>query len=433
MEQQVSVVAATEDNSVVTLLKIADIQIDPNRRKADMAVVEDLAKSIAEVGLMHPIVVDTGHTLIAGLHRLEAVKALGRDKIKCTVINVEGLRAKLAEMDENFVRRPLTEKQKCEILFQRKQIYEALHPETKRGGDRKSEKIKTAQRRFDFEKPKTFTEDTAEKLGVSKTSVERRVRIAQKLTPEAKEAFDDDQFKLQEALKLTHIDPEHQEEAARQYVSGEIRSIGDYRPGNPGVTDKKSEDKSQEDDNAMSVKLETPKAEESPHNAAVETVSVSSLPQSSTENHDVSVLEPPISNENGVKESERQQSGHTDTDSPEKSDSPASVARDAPKAAKTETPPPKEKPRRAPTIKEIVADLKDADKERPCTPDIFMMEFGRFIEGLIDHIEWFEMPDYTGVFSELTEEQYQTLHEKQKSVRSSMDKFMKLVRRKMKK
>ena len=80
-----------------------------------------------------------------------------------------------------------------------------------------------------------------------------------------------------------------------------------------------------------------------------------------------------------------------------------------------------------------MADLKDADKERPCTPDIFMMEFGRFIEGLIDHIEWFEMPDYTGVFSELTEEQYQTLYEKQKSVRSSMDKFMKLVRRKMKK
>ena len=62
-----------------------------------------------------------------------------------------------------------------------------------------------------------------------------------------------------------------------------------------------------------------------------------------------------------------------------------------------------------------------------------MMEFGRFIDGLIDHIEWFEMPDYTGVFSDLTEEQYQTLREKQKSVRSSMDKFMKLVRRKMKK
>ena len=46
MEEKVSVVAVTEDDSMVTLLKIADIQIDPNWRKADMAVVEDLAKSI---------------------------------------------------------------------------------------------------------------------------------------------------------------------------------------------------------------------------------------------------------------------------------------------------------------------------------------------------------------------------------------------------
>ena len=338
----------------------------------------------------------------------------------------------MVEIDENFVRSSLSEMDRNDILSRRKELYEQLHPQVKHGGDRRSEEIKRTNCPFEIDRPKSFVEDTAEKLHLSPKTIQRRIRISRAITPEAKSVIRsaEEKFSQDEELKLTHVDAAHQEEAAQQYLAGKIRSIGDYTPDNPGVTDEKSEDEPQED-GTMPIKPETPRAEESTHSAAVETVSVPSLPQPETENHDVSALEPPISSGKGVKEAERQQSGHTD--SPEKSDSPAIVARDAPKAAKTESPPPKEKSRRAPTIKEIVADLKDADKERPCTPDIFMMEFGKFIEGLIDHIEWFEMPDYTGVFSELTEEQYQTLYEKQKSVRSSMDKFMKLVRRKMKK
>ena len=415
-------------------IKIDEIKINPGRRQVDENAVKELAKSMNALNLLNPIIVDAGHTLLAGLHRIEAAKLLGWTEISAFVGNFTELQAELVEIDENFVRSPLSDMQRNDMLLRRKQIYEELHPETKKGGDRKSEEIKTTPCRFDLEQAKPFTQDAAEKLHLSRRTVERRVHIASSLTPEAKKVIRgaEDKFPQKETLKLTHVDAAHQEEAARQYVSGKIRSIGDYRPDNPGETDEKSEDKPQED-GTMPIKPETPRAEESTHSAAVETVSVPLLPQPDTENHDVSALEPPISNESGVKEAERQQSGHTDTDSPEKNGSPASVAQDAPKAAKTESPPPKEQPRRVPTIKEIVADLKDADKERPCTPDIFMMEFGRFIEGLIDHIEWFEMPDYTGVFSELTEEQYQTLYEKQKSVRSSMDKFMKLVRRKMKK
>ena len=408
-------------------IKIDEIKINPGRRQVDENAVKELAKSMSALTLLNPIIVDTGHTLLAGLHRIEAAKLLGWKEISAFVGDFTELQAELVEIDENFVRSPLSDMERNDMLLRRKQIYEELHPETKNGGDRKSEKIRMTRCHSDFEPPKSFIEDTADKLGISKRTVARRVRIAQELTPEAKSVIKgaEKNFPQKETLKLTHVDTAHQEEAARQYLAGEIRSVRDYKPDNPGATDEKSENEPQED-GTMPIKSEAPKAEESAHSAVVETVSVPTLPQPDTENHDVSALEPPISNENGGKEAERQQSG-------EKSGSPASLARDAPKATKTESPPPKEQPRRVPTIKEIVADLKDADKERPCTPDIFMMEFGRFIEGLIDHIEWFEMPDYTGVFSELTEEQYQTLYEKQKSVRSSMDKFMKLVRRKMKK
>ena len=47
--------------------------------------MKELADSILEVGLINPIMVDQAHTLIAGLHRLEAMKLLGRTKIECTM------------------------------------------------------------------------------------------------------------------------------------------------------------------------------------------------------------------------------------------------------------------------------------------------------------------------------------------------------------
>ena len=47
------------------------------RRNTQQRNVEELARSIAAVGLMNPITVTQDNTLIAGLHRLEAVKLLG--------------------------------------------------------------------------------------------------------------------------------------------------------------------------------------------------------------------------------------------------------------------------------------------------------------------------------------------------------------------
>ena len=474
-------------------IKIDEIKINPGRREADASVVKTLAESMSALSLLTPIIVDTEHTLIAGLHRIEAAKLLGWTEIATFVGDFDELQAELVEIDENFVRSPLSDMERNELLFRRKQIYEELYPETKNGGDKCSEESRTARCGSAFGAHKAFAKDAAEKLGISPSTVERRVRIAKELTPEAKSVIQgaEKKFSQKEALKLTHVDAAHQGEAARRYIAGEIRSVRDYNPDNPGATDKKSGNEPQED-GTMSIKPETPKAEQSPPDAVAEAVSIPASARTDTENHNISMLEPPISSEEGVEETGRQESGHTDLpeakdrpesaahdasenakaesppppdtanrdvsaleppissgkgvkaterqsarmDSPPKNGAPQSDTRDAPNAAKAESapsPPPKEQPRRVPTIKEIVADLKDADKERPCTPDIFMMEFGRFIEGLIDHIEWFEMPDYTGVFSELTEEQYQTLYEKQKSVRSSMDKFMKLVRRKMKK
>ena len=113
------------------LVPISKITVNPGRREALPGDVKELADSIAEVGLINPIMVDQSHTLIAGLHRLEAMKLLGRTEIECTVSDLDGLQVALAEIDENFVRKDLSDDEFRELLLRRKEIYESLHPETK--------------------------------------------------------------------------------------------------------------------------------------------------------------------------------------------------------------------------------------------------------------------------------------------------------------
>ena len=109
-------------------MRIPIFQINANagRREADPEAVQKLADSISKVGLLNPITVNQEYTLIAGLHRLEAAKRLGWTEIKCTVSNLEGLQAELAEIDENFVRKDLSDDEFRELLLRRKEIYESL-------------------------------------------------------------------------------------------------------------------------------------------------------------------------------------------------------------------------------------------------------------------------------------------------------------------
>ena len=89
-------------------IKISNIRINPGRREATTEAIEELAQSIAAVGLLNPITLDQNNTLVAGLHRLEAAKLLGWTEIECNVIGMSDLQAELAEIDENIIRTRLT-------------------------------------------------------------------------------------------------------------------------------------------------------------------------------------------------------------------------------------------------------------------------------------------------------------------------------------
>ena len=194
-------------------IKISEIKINPGRRDTQQRNVEELARSIAAVGLMNPITVTQDNTLIAGLHRLEAVKLLGWTEIECTVSDADGLQAELAEIDENFVRAGLSHRELGDLLLRRKELYEAIHPET-RQGQRNGQTAKNDKLTVLAAKP--FSEDTADKLGISKRTVERLVQTAANLTPEAKKTIRDagDKITKGDALKISQLPPDQQAEAA---------------------------------------------------------------------------------------------------------------------------------------------------------------------------------------------------------------------------
>ena len=213
-------------------IPISEIKINPERRKADPAHIKELSKSIADVGLLNPITVNEDHTLIAGLHRLEAAKLLGWTEIECTVCGIDSIRAELAEIDENVIRRNLTNTELNDLLARRKKLYETLHPETiaRNRPGHVSNHQGSSDKLSPESKVKSFVEDTAEKLGVSARTVERHLYLAEHLTPKVSEILKkmDKQPPRCELMKLARLEPGQQEECAALFMSGEIKSVDTY-------------------------------------------------------------------------------------------------------------------------------------------------------------------------------------------------------------
>jgi ParB family transcriptional regulator, chromosome partitioning protein len=161
-------------------MQIAIDLIEPGDRLRAVTVeqVMALAASMQEVGLLSPITVYQrdvvragiavpGYGLVAGLHRLEAARGLGWDEISAHVVTLPDLQRQLAECDENLCGTKLSPSERALFTRRRKEIYEALHPETRQhvaGGHAKNggatDKL-------------SFADDTAKATGVDARTVRR--------------------------------------------------------------------------------------------------------------------------------------------------------------------------------------------------------------------------------------------------------------------
>lgn len=168
----------------IVSIPFTSIIVGKRLRAVDADYVQLLAASMAETGQHTPIQVGPANAegqypLIAGAHRAAAAEAAGLDTLQAIVFSGSELQAKMLEVDENLLRRELSEMDRAVFLAERKAIYEALFPETGHGKAPKGKE----EENFHFPGRASFAADTARKLGVSDRQV-RTYLMRARIEPE---------------------------------------------------------------------------------------------------------------------------------------------------------------------------------------------------------------------------------------------------------
>jgi hypothetical protein len=180
-------VIAMQRYDIITL-HAEDVFVGERLRKTDPRRVEALASSIDEIGLQTPISiriveevdipdvgpVDSVPVLIAGAHRLAAVKLLGQERIECFDLLGDDIEARIWEIDENLFRAELTPAQVADHLKRRKDLWV-------RREATQAEESGTNCPTLTGRGNKGFAQDTAEKIGTEKRSINRAISRAERI------------------------------------------------------------------------------------------------------------------------------------------------------------------------------------------------------------------------------------------------------------
>jgi ParB family transcriptional regulator, chromosome partitioning protein len=187
----------------VLLVLIHQIKIGASRRPVKDEKIVELMQSIRVNGLLNPITIDQNHNLIAGLHRLTACKMLSYKHIECRVISYEDAdQARLAEIDENFIRNELEPLERYELWLERDKILERMglrfkqgdNQYTKKGGEMVSLPSKTTLPRTTLELARGF--------GYSERSFQQGKQIARDIHPDVKQKIITTPFKKSRTVQL---------------------------------------------------------------------------------------------------------------------------------------------------------------------------------------------------------------------------------------
>jgi ParB family chromosome partitioning protein len=210
-----------------TPIVLDNIQIGTRLRHADQEKVAEIASSIAKVGLLSPIIVrfiDDVPNLVAGLHRLLALKSLGEETADCNVYGTDPIHAELMEIAENLHRADLNLLQRSEQVARwieltagEQQIAEP-EPAKQRDDEQRSEVLRQVDAKQSGGRPKGGVRAAARDLGISEPDARRAIKVAS-LSPSAKTAakafcLDKNQSALLKAAK--EIEPEKQVAVLRE-------------------------------------------------------------------------------------------------------------------------------------------------------------------------------------------------------------------------
>lgn len=153
-------------------IAIARIAAGERLRPVNQDYVAALAASMAEIGLIEPIVVRstpnasrgrTPYTLVDGAHRLEAARSLGWAEIEAAATTAP---AAAAEIHANLIRNDLSVLERADCVLALRALFEAEHGPIRRGGDQTEERDTVSLWSAELGR-------IAERLGMSARSLQR--------------------------------------------------------------------------------------------------------------------------------------------------------------------------------------------------------------------------------------------------------------------
>lgn len=154
------------------LIPVDQIIVEDRLRSVNPDHAALIAESFRANGQMTPIevrrTIKGKIILVAGAHRLAAAKLAEMGEIAAIVIEADADQARLREIDENLCRRDLTELDRATFLAERKEVWARLNPEAVVFKNKKS--------RTNLSTIGTFAEEVAERLGLSRRSIDRAIR-----------------------------------------------------------------------------------------------------------------------------------------------------------------------------------------------------------------------------------------------------------------
>lgn len=194
------------------------LRVDDQKHRLKIDI-KSLAESILATGQINPITVKKEgdeFRVIAGRRRYAALtyiqeKLRPEERIKALVYltDLNELQEELIKIDENIMRSQLSGAEFDEAIYRRKQIYEELNPDTKQ---HTSGAVAKHAKASEKKKPApAFTKDAADKLQVSRRTIEKAIARAAKASDVVKRARETGAIPPSKVDLLVMLSPKDQE------------------------------------------------------------------------------------------------------------------------------------------------------------------------------------------------------------------------------
>ncbi|MBI1179120.1 MAG: hypothetical protein GC201_01080 [Alphaproteobacteria bacterium] len=220
-------------------IRLTHIRVAPRQRPLNNDAIERLMASIREIGLRQPIsvrlasevttidgeVLQNVPVLVAGHHRLEALRRLGWTHADCIEVSSDDMIAELWEIDENLIRNELSPSQKAKHLKRRQEIWEGLTAGTSGAASLGDGRAAGPQHQ------KSFAADTRSVTGLSKGNVNEALARANALGDDLDAISGTSLDKGVEMDALAKMDPEARAGIIARAKAGEVvsaRRLADY-------------------------------------------------------------------------------------------------------------------------------------------------------------------------------------------------------------